>query len=245
MILFSTATKSSQTALVALLGLVGIAMLANSIADLGGTTGTRRVVGKGRRILESVLNTDYMLVGSGLCEGNELVGISTTNNVNDVNDCFNLCDADPACVGVQHNWVDGICQLYSEGASSSLPRDNDISYSHTNCYNNIYAGRNAMETTCAAACAAEPTCATYNVIEMGDSNNPETLSFYCTLVDASSNEVATLSDPIITGLNGQVFKFDGRTDAWYANVASKSLQWNVGFHKFDECPAEQDVSVLS
>ena len=198
MILFSTAApKASQTALVALLGLAGIAMLANSIADLGGNAGSRRMVGKGRRILESQANTEYVLVGSGLCQGNGLA-ISTTNNVGPLDGCIDLCDGDPTCVSVQHNWIDGICQLYSQGADSSLPRENDISYSHTNCYNNIFAGRNAMETTCAAACAAEPTCSEYSVEQVGEVPTPKlwpSIAFCLTQAATRSLRFPTPSSP--------------------------------------------------
>ena len=50
-----------------------------------------------------------------------------------------------------------------------------------------------------------------------------------------------VGDPLIMGLNGQFFKFEGRDSAWYANLASESLQWNMKFKRFDGLPAHEDM----
>jgi len=50
-------------------------------------------------------------------------------------------------------------------------------------------------------------------------------------------------DPIIIGLKGQVFKFDGRDGGWYANVASKSFHWNMQFRKYPTCEEGSDVFI--
>jgi len=50
-------------------------------------------------------------------------------------------------------------------------------------------------------------------------------------------------DPIILGLKGQVFKFDGRDGGWYANVVSQSFQWNMQFKKHPTCPEGSDTFV--
>ena len=50
-----------------------------------------------------------------------------------------------------------------------------------------------------------------------------------------------VGDPLIMGLNGQFFKFEGRDSAWYANLASESLQWNMRFKRFDGLPAHEDM----
>ena len=34
-------------------------------------------------------------------------------------------------------------------------------------------------------------------------------------------------DPIIMGLAGQIFKFEGRSGAWYSAASAKSFQWNI------------------
>jgi len=52
-------------------------------------------------------------------------------------------------------------------------------------------------------------------------------------------------DPIIMGVKGQQFKFDGRDGGWYANLAAKELQWNMRFKKFDTCPEGDDMFVSS
>jgi len=52
-------------------------------------------------------------------------------------------------------------------------------------------------------------------------------------------------DPIIMGLKGQQFKFDGRDGGWYANLAAKEYQWNMKFKKFDTCPEGDDMFVSS
>ena len=43
--------------------------------------------------------------------------------------------------------------------------------------------------------------------------------------------ISVLGDPLFTGFQGQVLKFEGRDSGWYANLASPSLQWNLNFHK--------------
>jgi len=71
-------------------------------------------------------------------------------------------------------------------------------------------------------------------------------------------DTGTIGDPIITGLGGQKFKFDGRDDAWYANVAVQSqtnnlfdssssslFQWNMQFKQFPTCPKGDDMFVSS
>mmetsp|Transcript_12332 Transcript_12332/g.18941 ORF Transcript_12332/g.18941 Transcript_12332/m.18941 type:complete len:495 (+) Transcript_12332:109-1593(+) len=44
------------------------------------------------------------------------------------------------------------------------------------------------------------------------------------------------SDPLILGLQQQVFQFEGRDTAWYANLHSPSLQWNFQIKEFSNCP---------
>jgi len=51
------------------------------------------------------------------------------------------------------------------------------------------------------------------------------------------------SDPIIMGLNQQVFKFEGRDTAWYANVANEHLFWNMQFRQFDTCPLDENMFI--
>ena len=48
-------------------------------------------------------------------------------------------------------------------------------------------------------------------------------------------------DPIIMGLAGQIFKFEGRSGAWYSAVSAKSFQWNMKIQKFDGCPLGSDT----
>mmetsp|Transcript_21127 Transcript_21127/g.31314 ORF Transcript_21127/g.31314 Transcript_21127/m.31314 type:complete len:515 (-) Transcript_21127:156-1700(-) len=61
--------------------------------------------------------------------------------------------------------------------------------------------------------------------------------------EAIAKEVAGLGDPIILGYQNQVFKFEGRDGAWYSNLASKELQWNMRFQKFDTCPEDENMFV--
>jgi len=50
-------------------------------------------------------------------------------------------------------------------------------------------------------------------------------------------------DPLFMGLHGQVFKFEGRSGAWYSNVATKKLQWNLRFNEFETCPEHENMFV--
>mmetsp|Transcript_13318 Transcript_13318/g.19208 ORF Transcript_13318/g.19208 Transcript_13318/m.19208 type:complete len:594 (-) Transcript_13318:126-1907(-) len=50
-------------------------------------------------------------------------------------------------------------------------------------------------------------------------------------------------DPLFMGLNGQVFKFEGRSGGWYSNVSTKKLQWNLRFKEFETCPKGENMFV--
>lgn len=50
-------------------------------------------------------------------------------------------------------------------------------------------------------------------------------------------------DPIILGLQNQVFKFQGRNGAWYSNLSNKYFQWNMQFKQFDSCPQDENMFV--
>jgi hypothetical protein len=47
-------------------------------------------------------------------------------------------------------------------------------------------------------------------------------------------------DPLIMGLSGQLFKFDGRSGAWYSAVSTKSFQWNFRTQIYEKCPADSN-----
>ena len=47
-------------------------------------------------------------------------------------------------------------------------------------------------------------------------------------------------DPLIMGLSGQVFKFEGRSGAWYSAISAPTFQWNMRVQKYDDCPAGSD-----
>jgi hypothetical protein len=47
-------------------------------------------------------------------------------------------------------------------------------------------------------------------------------------------------DPLIMGLSGQLFYFDGRSGAWYSAVSTKSFQWNMRTQVFENCPADSN-----
>ena len=49
--------------------------------------------------------------------------------------------------------------------------------------------------------------------------------------------------PTIVRLGGQRFKFEGQGGAWYAKLAAESLQWNMKFHKFSDCPKCEKIYV--
>eukprot|EP00545_Synedropsis_sp_CCMP1620_P013223 CAMPEP_0119003846 /NCGR_PEP_ID=MMETSP1176-20130426/796_1 /TAXON_ID=265551 /ORGANISM="Synedropsis recta cf, Strain CCMP1620" /LENGTH=1092 /DNA_ID=CAMNT_0006955483 /DNA_START=39 /DNA_END=3317 /DNA_ORIENTATION=+ len=50
-------------------------------------------------------------------------------------------------------------------------------------------------------------------------------------------------DPLIMGLSGQLFKFDGRNGAWYSAVSTPSFQWNMKINSYETCPAHSDTFV--
>lgn len=50
-------------------------------------------------------------------------------------------------------------------------------------------------------------------------------------------------DPLIMGLSGQLFKFDGRSGAWYSAVSARSFQWNLRINQYDTCPEDSNTFV--
>jgi len=52
-------------------------------------------------------------------------------------------------------------------------------------------------------------------------------------------------DPLIMGLHHQAFNFDGKSDSWYANVATDEMQWNMKFHDFYDCPRDDSMYVTA
>jgi len=50
-------------------------------------------------------------------------------------------------------------------------------------------------------------------------------------------------DPLFIGIRGQVFKFEGKSDTWYANLATDSVQWNLLFNEFETCPKDENMFV--
>jgi len=50
-------------------------------------------------------------------------------------------------------------------------------------------------------------------------------------------------DPLIMGLSGQLFKFNGRNGAWYSAVSTPSLQWNLKINNYELCPDSSDSFV--
>jgi hypothetical protein len=48
-------------------------------------------------------------------------------------------------------------------------------------------------------------------------------------------------DPLIMGLKGQLFKFDGRSGGWYSAISTPSFQWNMKISQFADCPAKSDT----
>jgi len=52
-------------------------------------------------------------------------------------------------------------------------------------------------------------------------------------------------DPLIIGLQHQAFNFDGKSGAWYANIATTDMQWNMKFHNFDDCPRDDSMYVTA
>ena len=50
-------------------------------------------------------------------------------------------------------------------------------------------------------------------------------------------------DPLIMGLSGQLFKFEGRSGAWYSAVSSPSMQWNMRIQSYETCPSDSNTFV--
>lgn len=107
---------------------------------------------------------------------------------------------------------------------------------------------------CAAKCDAESTCVAfeydsdlatatsgpflpcvlYNDYDPLEFNSYASATCYVQipfLDGIGESYISVLGDPLFTGFQGQVLKFEGRDSAWYANLASPSLQWNLNFHK--------------
>jgi hypothetical protein len=47
-------------------------------------------------------------------------------------------------------------------------------------------------------------------------------------------------DPLIMGLLGQLFEFDGHSGCWYSAVSTPSFQWSRLIQQYETCPAHSD-----
>jgi hypothetical protein len=47
-------------------------------------------------------------------------------------------------------------------------------------------------------------------------------------------------DPLIIGLSGQLFFFDGRSGGWYSAISTPSFQWNMELQTYKNCPYHAD-----
>jgi len=74
---------------------------------------------------------------------------------------------------------------------------------------------------------------TDNNIAQGNDGNP----------NGNDGNAGVNGDPLFVGIRGQVFKFDGKSDTWYANLATESVQWNLLFNEFDTCPEHENMFV--
>ena len=62
---------------------------------------------------------------------------------------------------------------------------------------------------------------------------------------ASGEEIRVLQggdngDPLVRGLSGQCFKFEGRSGAWYSAISTPSFQWNMKLQSYETCPANSN-----
>jgi len=62
-------------------------------------------------------------------------------------------------------------------------------------------------------------------------------------VAGGSTDPGSQGDPIIIGLEGQVFKFEGTNGKWYSNIITNSLGWNMQFRKYETCPKDEDMFI--
>jgi hypothetical protein len=63
-------------------------------------------------------------------------------------------------------------------------------------------------------------------------NKKSTIFIRRTLTASSASE----GEILIMGLSGQAIGFRGRSGAWYSTISSRSLQWNMRLHSYDNCP---------
>eukprot|EP00545_Synedropsis_sp_CCMP1620_P003609 CAMPEP_0119026834 /NCGR_PEP_ID=MMETSP1176-20130426/36126_1 /TAXON_ID=265551 /ORGANISM="Synedropsis recta cf, Strain CCMP1620" /LENGTH=272 /DNA_ID=CAMNT_0006982639 /DNA_START=51 /DNA_END=866 /DNA_ORIENTATION=- len=47
------------------------------------------------------------------------------------------------------------------------------------------------------------------------------------------------------GLNGKLFKFEGRSGAWYSAISTPSIQWNMKLQTYESCPEHSSNIFLS
>mmetsp|Transcript_22402 Transcript_22402/g.33858 ORF Transcript_22402/g.33858 Transcript_22402/m.33858 type:complete len:1758 (-) Transcript_22402:89-5362(-) len=64
-------------------------------------------------------------------------------------------------------------------------------------------------------------------------------------VEDDDQSAGVEGDPLIVGVQKQKFEFEGKHDQWYANFASKKLQWNMKYYHFDTCAGDSSMYVTS
>ncbi|KAI2489036.1 hypothetical protein MHU86_25559 [Fragilaria crotonensis] len=83
---------------------------------------------------------------------------------------------------------------------------------------------------------SEPLNAT--VPEPLNATAPETLPLTENETPAPAFTAGVIGDSLIMGLSGQMFKFSGRSGAWYSAISSRPFQWNMKIQQYESCPSD-------
>jgi len=119
--------------------------------------------------------------------------------------------------------------------------------------------RTFLLTTADEDCLMQVTSSPQRLKVFPVNTNSECLRWESYIPEDNGDVAGTSGDPVIMGLQGQKFKFDGRDGGWYTNLAiggGRSLesqkedealkfQWNMKFKQFPTCPKGDDMFVSS
>jgi len=182
---------------------------------------------------------NYSLLGNGYCNDSSGSGYSRLafylGYFGDKEDCAVKCDGFPLNQGLEWDRTSQLCMCLFNSEDLPFTDADSLAAIPGACTD---AGMSfASDGECAIDTVAPPATGDENFECYKNSNAPSCDDDYLALKGGVNG------DPLFMGLHGQVFKFEGRSGAWYSNVATKKLQWNLRFKEFETCPKDENMFV--
>jgi len=182
---------------------------------------------------------NYSLLGNGYCNDSSGSGYSRLafylGYFGDKEDCAVKCDGFPLNQGLEWDRTSQLCMCLFNSEDLPFTDADSLAAIPGACTD---AGMSfASDGECAIDTVAPPATGDENFECYKNSNAPSCDDDYLALKGGVNG------DPLFMGLHGQVFKFEGRSGAWYSNVSTDKFQWNLRFKEFETCKENENIFV--